>query len=258
MSIRIIFIVPVVIFLSLVFTDCATNSAVVNPKKIQAIEDMVISYIHQGNLRAALQQSLKAVELDPENPNLHHALAWVYRDLGEYPLSLKHFEKTLVLKPNFPEAQNNLGVLYVRLGDWEQALVYFQMAAGNILYKDQHIAYKNIGSVYFHKGMYQKAIEYYQQALKIYPAYSDAYFNLANAYEATNRWDEAREAYENTIYYNPEYLPAHLNLGKLYLKLRLHTEGAKQLKLAIELDPRGPFAKEARRVLKDHGMEGEL
>ena len=29
----------------------------------------------------------------------------------------------------------------------------------------------------------------------------------------------------------------------------------REYKLAIELDPRGPFAREAKQMLKDHGME---
>jgi Tfp pilus assembly protein PilF len=243
------------IVLSFVFADCSGNRVAAEKERARAMEDMGISLVRQGNLRGGLQHLLKAVALDPKNADLHHSLALVYRDLGEYQLSLKQFKKCLALNPEFPEAQNNLGILYVRLEEWDAAISWFQKAADNILYTTPHFAYHNIGSVYFHKGEYLKAIENYHRALRSFPSYGEAYFNLACAYEAIDRWEEAVYAYERAINNYPEHPAAHLNLGKLYLRLSRRDEGAKELRMTIEVDPKGPFAREAKQVLKNYGLE---
>jgi tetratricopeptide (TPR) repeat protein len=247
--------IAVLILLSFVFTDCSGSRVAAEREKARAMEDLGISLVRKGNLRGGLVHLREAVALDPKNADLHHSLALVYRDLGEYQLSLNHFNKCLELKPDFPEAQNNLGILYVRLREWGTAITWFQKAADNILYKTPHFAYHNIGSVYFHKGEYQKAIENYQLAIQSFPAYGEAYFNMACAYEAINRWEEAIFAYERTIDTYPEHPAAHLNLGKLYLKLSRKDEGEKELRMTIEVDPKGPFAREAKQVLKNYGLE---
>ena len=108
--------VPIIIvFCCLASTGCAVNNyAEANKEqKARALEKLGLSYVAQGNLRAALKELLKAVELEPNNVDIHHELAMVYRDLGEYDSALKHFQKVLTLRPRFPEARNNLGSLYL-------------------------------------------------------------------------------------------------------------------------------------------------
>ena len=98
----------------------------------------------QGNFREGLANLRKAVELDPKNAEIQHELALVYRNLGEYQLSLRHFKKALVLKPELSEAWNNLGTLYLLNEKWDEAIAGFQKASEDILYKTPYFAYHNI------------------------------------------------------------------------------------------------------------------
>ena len=243
-------IISILIIFSILITGCAENRVVANKEKARAMENMGITFVRQGKLRAGLEQLLKAAEMDPENPDLHHGIALVYRDLGEYQLSLQHFKKALALKPQFSEAQNNLGTLYLLMRKWDLAIGCFQNAVKDILYKTPEIAYNNMGYAYYNKGEYEKAVNHYHMALKSFPSYASCYVNLGLAYEAIKRWEEAIEAYRKSIRYVPENPTPHFRLGKLYYELNQKDEAEKTLKQFLSLAPEGPNTKEAKELLR--------
>lgn len=241
---------PAVLIGLFLFAGCAVNRTNgVEKEKAKALENMGTSLVLQGQYRAALEPFLKALEIDPENPEIHNNLALVYQELEKYDLSLKHFQRALHLDPKFLEAMNNMGVLYVQLGEWDLALHCFKKAAEDIRYKTPQFAYHNIGSVYFHKGQFQKAIEYYQRAIRLAPTYMDAYRSLASAYEALDRMEEAIQTYHQIFDIDPQSWDAHLNLGKLYLRLNRRQDAVKELELVIQSDPRSPISEEAKKLL---------
>ena len=92
-----------IILFSLTWVACATDQ-VANKEKARAMERLGNSLVREGNLREGLQQLLRAAELDPDDPDLQHEVALVYRNLREYQHSLLHFEKVLEIEPDFPQA----------------------------------------------------------------------------------------------------------------------------------------------------------
>ncbi|MFZ7110364.1 MAG: tetratricopeptide repeat protein [Desulfatiglandales bacterium] len=245
-------IVPIIIvFFYIASTGCAVNNyAEVNrEQKARALEKLGLSYVAQGNLRAALRELLKAEELEPDNIDIHHELAMVYKDLGEYDFAEKHFQKVLAMRPRFPEARNNLGSLYLLTRDWDKAIEAFQEAATDILYKTPHYAYNNLGLAYHNKGQYHKAIASYLKAVELSPSYGSCYKNLGLAYEAIGEWNAARASYEKAISLSPEDPGAHFFLARMYLKFGLHAKAADELRQAIQLDPNGSVGAQADRLL---------
>jgi tetratricopeptide (TPR) repeat protein len=195
---------------------------------------------------------MEAAKLDPTDAKLQYELALAYRNLKLYEEALGHFNKALALKPDFSEAWNNMGTLYLVLEKWDPAIGCFEKAAGNITYETPQFAYNNLGLAYYKKGEHQKALDSYKQALELSPSYSICHTNLGLAYEAVGRWEEAIDAYEKAFFYYPENAAAHLNLGKLYLRLGRNDKAAKELNLALDIDPRGPHAEEVRELLQKH------
>lgn len=261
MSRRTFTITGLLILIALLIAGCAgsrvSSSAGVNDNA-RAMEDMGVSLIQQGELRAGLEQLLKAVELDARNPDLHHELALVYRDLEQYDLSLQHFKRALDLKPEFPEANNNLGTLYLLMEKWDSAIESFQAAVDDLLYKTPHLAYNNMGWAYYNKGEYEKAIESYLMALKEFPGYASCYVNLGIAYEALNRTNKAIDAYNNSIRYEPQNAPPYFRLGKLYNKIGRNDDSLSALKKFIDLAKEGTMVVEARRLVKSIENQNNL
>ncbi|MBN1849534.1 MAG: tetratricopeptide repeat protein [Deltaproteobacteria bacterium] len=233
----------------LFFAGCAGNQAAIN-EKAKATEQLGISHYRQGNLREALRYLLQAKDLDPENPDVHHALALVYRDLNEYDASLTHFEIALNLRPRFPEAWNNLGILYGLLEKWDLAIDAFQKAVNDILFKTPDIAYNNMGLAYYHKGDYKQAIKSYQKAIEIFPSYAICHANLGLAYEALNQWEQAIEAYKSSIRYDGTNPAPYLRLGDLYDRLGKEADAVSILKKFLGLVKEGPGVAEVQELLK--------
>ncbi|MFH1241201.1 MAG: tetratricopeptide repeat protein [Pseudomonadota bacterium] len=228
---------------------CAGNKEL-KRKRAVAKAELGNSLIREGQPRAGLKQLIEAVDLDPENADLQEDLGLAYRDLEDYPNSIRHFEKALSLRPEFSEAQNNLGTVYLLLKEWDQAIACFKKAAGNILYETPQYAYYNMGIAYSEKGEYEKVIENYRRAIELSPSFSACYDRLGHAYEAKDRWDDAIDTYKKWIYNFPRYPLAHLRLGKLYLRLGRVEDATRELEQTIELAPGSSDADEARRLLQ--------
>jgi len=229
---------------------CATDR-VDTRKRAKALQDMGNAMAMQGDLRGGLGKLLEAVKLDPDNVDLNHQIALVLRNLGQYELSLKYFQRTLALNPKFSEARNNLGTLYLLMERWDPAIACFKEAVSDILYKTPQYAYNNMGYAYYRKGDYDRAIEYYTQALSASRCYIVAYSNLARAYEAKGDLDQAVAAYHQAVFCAPKDAATHLGLAKILLKQGKKKEAKEELDLTIWADPTGQEANEARNLLKN-------
>lgn len=247
------FLIPCILLLMI--AGCATDQAatIEKQKKVEALQQLGIAHAAEGNLRKGLAKLLEAVKLDPDNAELNHQVAVVLRNLDEYNLSLKYFERALALQPKYPEARNNLGTLYLMMGEWDKAITCFKEAVSDLLYSSPQFAYNNMGYAYYKKGDYDKAIENYKRALKSSPAYILCRFNLALAYEAKGKFDEAVANYRKVILYSPKNAAAHLGMASALLKSGRKKEAKAELNLTIWADPTGPEAKEARERLKRIG-----
>ena len=254
MSLNIRYLYSIPFLLLLMIAACAEDKAV-NKKKVEALQQLGMAHAAEGNLRKGLAQLLEAVKLDPDDAELNHQTAVVLRNLGEYKLSLKYFNRTLAIRPKYPEAQNNLGTLYLVMGEWDRAIPCFKEAISDILYNSPQFAYNNMGYAYFKKGDYDKAIENYKRALRSSPSYTLCYTNLAQAYNAKGEFNEAVDYYKKGIVYYPKDASAHLGLAKALLGLGKKKEAKEELNLTIWADPEGPQAKEARERLKKLNIE---
>lgn len=243
------FINLIIAFLFLCATGCATDQAETK-KRAQALQDMGNAMAVEGNLRGALGKLLEAVKLDPDNVDLNHQIAVVLRNLGQYDLSLKYFQRTLTLDPKLSDARNNLGTLYLLMEKWDPAIDCFQKAVADLLYKTPQYAYNNMGYAYYKKGDYARAIESYQQALRSSRSYTVAYANLGQAYDAKGDLDEAVAAYKQAVFYAPKDAAAHLGLARVLLKQAKKKEAKEELNLTIWANPMSIQANEARNLLK--------
>jgi type IV pilus assembly protein PilF len=237
-------IVMVFISICLALAGCASDKAL-QKRQAKAKQDLGKTLLAQGDFPSGLNELLKAVELDPGNPEIHNELGLAYRGMGMYNQAINHFTRATILRPDFSEAYNNLGTVYLILEQWDLATQYFKNALDNNLYKTPHFAYNNLGYAYYKKGEFRVAIE-------LQPSFSRAYHNLGVVYEAINEWDKAIESYNSSIQYAPENPASHFNLGKLYAEMDNIPLAIKELQETIKLDEKNTFAPEARKLLQKY------
>lgn len=83
----------------------------------------------RGEIAAESEASLRrALALEPNNPDIHYALANLHTFVGAYRDAIERLEVALKLRPNWPDAWNNLASQWEGLGDRRRALAIFDQA----------------------------------------------------------------------------------------------------------------------------------
>lgn len=189
----------------------------------------------KGELEKASEIYLKALEMEPLNPEVLHSLGLLKYQMGFQSESIEYLRKAIKINPVNHYYHNNIAIIYSGAGSIPQALEAFQKALE--LCPDNPNYHFNTGALYYTLGDYESAIHYYKNALLHKPDYFEAYNNLGKALQEHGKIKDAADAYRNAIKINPGYSFAHNNLGTI-LQDKGDFEGAMAAyESAANLDP---------------------
>jgi Flp pilus assembly protein TadD len=73
--------------------------------------DLGIALHRKGDLEAAEERLVQALELNPEHPVIHNELGIIYRKTGRFDQARRSYEAALATYPGYHHARRNLGVL---------------------------------------------------------------------------------------------------------------------------------------------------
>jgi tetratricopeptide (TPR) repeat protein len=107
----------------------------------------------------------------------------------------------------------------------------------------------NLGTLYFSAGELERARQYYQEAIAADPGYALAHFNLGNLYDELGDRPAALSEYQTALDLHPRYADAHYNIALLYEATGQVLLSVRHWKAYLKLDPKSPWANEARRQL---------
>ncbi len=138
-------------------------------------------YEKEGAQRKAIDEYVKAVDINSKDYNSYYKIAYLLDDLEKHDEARQMLENLLNKKPEYYEAS---------------------ILLGNILYEQEK---------------FKEASNIYLSAIKYAPYNYDLYYNLAMAYSRLNDFQSAKEAYEkaaliNELEYNPKYNLAQIAL----------------------------------------------
>jgi type IV pilus assembly protein PilF len=150
--------------------------------------ELAITYMKQGDLRAARDKVDKALEQNSRSVQAQMAAGFVYDRLGEDKKAGAHFEQAVKLagKDN-PDAVNNAAVFQCRKGDKKRGEQLFLQAAASPLYRTPEVALANAGHCARDDGRPKDAERYFRQALARRPNMPDPLLAMAGLqHEAGN------------------------------------------------------------------------
>jgi tetratricopeptide (TPR) repeat protein len=155
----------------------------------------------QGKHAEAIRVFEQALTIDPDQFEIHDAIATAHFVLKQYDQAIEHFTRMTQLKPMNAKA------------------------------------YINLGAVYNRKEEFQKAADILKKAISRDGKAVEAYYNLGIAYRGTKQPAMAVNAYKEALKLNPQMLDAMQNLGNSYLEMNNPKAAIEQYKRALEIDP---------------------
>jgi tetratricopeptide (TPR) repeat protein len=91
------------------------NKAIeINPDDTNAYTDRGVIYAEQGNLTQAISDFNKAIEINPKNEKAYCNRGIAYYQQGNSPQALLDYNKAIEINPNYSEAYDNRARIYTK------------------------------------------------------------------------------------------------------------------------------------------------
>lgn len=197
-----------------------------------------------ADLRKALDESQRALELNPNLVRAHVTLGSIYSMSGKTELAAASLDRAQALEPRSPEVFQALAELYRAVGrdaeigpalqraadlapeDWRPLVVYGVHLRENgkpeeavkVLRRavdvspENPIALSNFGLCLIEQGRFADALDAFQRALRIEPR-SSVYVNLGYTLMMEGRAADAIEPFRKALESNPSNYLYHANLA---------------------------------------------
>jgi tetratricopeptide (TPR) repeat protein len=173
-------------------------------------------FYQQGDVAKAMAEFETALELDPENVNVHNSFGVCLGHMGDFDKALTHFDTASTLAPDDPMAWYNTGLVHKLKKDNDRALEFF-LKAGETDRTLFEAAFQ-AGKIYFEKDLPELGNKYYQKAIDLKPGNNLNYRFLGECYTEMDRVDDAVAAYKKAVLKHPNDAAALSALGCLFDK----------------------------------------
>lgn len=184
----------------------------------------------------AVKAYQKAAELNPDEPAIFVALAFIYNDgfSNRESQAIEAANAALKLQPNFPEAHYNLGNAYLNTERYPEAIASFKET---IRLKPRYAkAYRLLGITYVQLKRYDEAIAAYKQGIQIVPTFNQTYLSLSSLYVDLKRYEESLGVLRQLALVKPTDHEPFQELGRLLIQLSRNDEAVVALKDAVRLN----------------------
>jgi type IV pilus assembly protein PilF len=208
-----------------------------------------IAYLRQGDIPLAKEKLDRALQENPDNPEVHGARAMLFDRMGQPAQADREFKTALSLAPNDPDVSNNYAVYLCQVGRTDDGVRRFEEVARNALYRTPWVAYTNAGVCLRSAKRNAQAVRDFQQALASRPNFAEAAFQLGDLEFQEGHLAEARkvvDTYLGAFEETPDLLLLGVRIAKaqtdrvaaaLYArKLRLDFPSSAQAKALAELE----------------------
>ncbi len=167
-----------------------------------------------GNIKEAIAEFEKALQLDASNVNVHNSLGVCFGVLGDFEKAVAAFDTAARLDPSEVMAVYNLGLIgKMAENDDEKALDYFMKAyhLGDEVFE---VAFQ-AGKLYLDMDNPVRGKAFLEKATRIRPTSAIAHRYLGDCYTALDMTARAASNYKKAVKLNPNDADALSALGAL-------------------------------------------
>jgi len=153
--------------------------------------ELALIYRDMGEYYMSIEYLHKALEYDSDMADVYFELALSYGHIKEVDNQILSYKRALELRPDLAGAMQNLGNIYLERDELDEAIAMF--AGGAQVEPDNSAFYFGLGLAYARKGEFKKAESYYLKTIKLDRKNETAYYNLAVCYYNMKRYSQALE-----------------------------------------------------------------
>ncbi|KXK05313.1 MAG: serine/threonine protein kinase [Acidobacteria bacterium OLB17] len=170
----------------------AQKAVEIDPTLAQAYASLACpSAYYERDWQKADSEFGRAVELDPNDPQIHYVFGYYLEQTGRIDEGMGEFKKTLELDPLFVPAAANLAGAYLNARQYDLAL---EQAKRTYKLEPSHPTSRFwLGVSYLANGMNAEAAELGEGVLKTDPTNQDALYITGYAYAKLGRRSEAED-----------------------------------------------------------------
>jgi type IV pilus assembly protein PilF len=207
--------------------------------------DLAGGYYERGQMAIAIEELNRAVATDPNYAPAYNIYGLVYAMLGDDRKAEQSFQRALELAPNDSEVHHNWGWYLCQHKREREALAQFEIAVSNSLYRTPEIALVNAGRCAQTMGDVRSAESYFRRALAAQPGNALASYGIALIAYREARYDEARN-WMKSVMQTTTAPPEAIYLG-LCIERKLGDSQA-ELSYSSQLRNRYPDSVEAKAM----------
>ncbi|MCX6598349.1 MAG: tetratricopeptide repeat protein [Acidobacteria bacterium] len=162
----------------------------------------------QGQLAAAVQLQLQALQLDPKLAQAHVNLISLYARLNQPKNAEAAYRAAIALAPNSADAYYNYGVLSGMSGQPAEARRAFERSLA--IDPGNADAHHNLGALLQESGQLAAAARQFEQAIALNPAAANSHFQLGRLQANQKRYAEALSHLEKAAQSDDQATPTYL------------------------------------------------
>jgi type IV pilus assembly protein PilF len=206
---------------------------------------LALGYYERGQFSVALEELDEAKKLDSGYAMIYNGYGLVYSYMKEDEKAGINFQRAIELDPDNPEIRHNWGWFLCTSGRGRESLVEFERVARDPLYKTPEIAFTNAGRCALSINDKALARQYLKRALGVKPNYAQAAYSLAELGYGEGTFDEAR-AMIRIVMQTPTPTPDALFLGAC-IERKLGDKKAEDSYI-LQLKNRYPKAEQTQKI----------
>ena len=205
----------------------------------------VIEFLNQGktlielhHYEEALTILEKAIQIQPNNPEVLVARGEAKSKLQKYEEALQSFEEALKFKRDNSQAWYGRGIVLTDLNRYEEALTSLNNAVK--IQPDYHQAWCKMAILLSQLEQETAAIYSLDQAIKIKPDYAETWYVRGVVLNKFYHHKEALEALEKTVELQPAKVEAWIERGLTLAKLKQYEKALDSFYNALIIKPNSP------------------